>query len=73
MFKNIIIIILVFLLCSLMFQNKENIKLIAKDLADTKDLVVGGGLQSPEGTYHFMSKVHRLIELQEQLYFQREL
>ena len=36
---------------------------------DLQDLVVGGGLQSPEGTYHFMSKVHRLIELQEQLYF----
>ena len=42
MFKNIIIIILVFLLCSLMFKNKENIKLIAKDLAETKALVVGG-------------------------------
>ena len=40
MFKNIIIIILVFLLCSLLFQNKENVNLLVKDLADTKDLVV---------------------------------
>ena len=42
MFKNIIIIILVFMLCSLMLQNKDNVKLIAKDLADTKNLVVDG-------------------------------
>ena len=40
MFKNIIIIILVFLLCSLLFQNKENVNLLVKDLADTKELVV---------------------------------
>ena len=42
MFKNIIIIILVFLLCSLLFQNKENVNLLVKDLADTKELVVDG-------------------------------
>ena len=40
MFKNIIIIILVFLLCSLLFQNKENVNLLVKDLADTKELVI---------------------------------
>jgi len=42
MFKNIIIIILVFLLCSLLFQNKENVNLLVKDLADTKELVIDG-------------------------------
>ena len=42
MFKNIIIIILVFLLCSLLFQNKENVNILVKDLADTKELVVDG-------------------------------
>jgi len=42
MFKNIIIVILVFLLCSLLFQNKENVNLLVKDLADTKELVVDG-------------------------------
>ena len=42
MFKNVVIIILVFLLCSLLFQNKENVNLLVKDLADTKELVVDG-------------------------------
>ena len=42
MFKNIVIVILVFLLCSLLFQNKENVNLLVKDLADTKELVVDG-------------------------------
>ena len=42
MFKNIIIVILVFLLCSLLFQNKENVNNLVKDLADTKELVVDG-------------------------------
>ena len=42
MFKNIIIVILVFLLCSLLFQNKENVNILVKDLADTKELVVDG-------------------------------
>ena len=42
MFKNIVIIILVFLLCSLLFQNKENVNILVKDLTDTKDLVIDG-------------------------------
>ena len=42
MFKNFIIVILVFLLCSLLFQNKENVNILVKDLADTKELVVDG-------------------------------
>ena len=42
MFKNVVIIILVFLLCSLLFQNKENVNLLVKDLADTKELVIDG-------------------------------
>ena len=42
MFKNIVIVILVFLSCSLLFQNKENVNLLVKDLADTKELVVDG-------------------------------
>ena len=40
MFKNVVIIILVFLLCSLLFQNKKNVDILVKDLADTKALVV---------------------------------
>jgi len=42
MFKNVVIIILVFLLCSLLFQNKENVNILVKDLVDTKELVVDG-------------------------------
>ena len=42
MFKNFIIIILIFFLCSLLFQNKENVNLLVKDLADTKELVIDG-------------------------------
>lgn len=36
---------------------------------DLQDLVMSGGLNSPSGTHQFISKVHRMIELQEQLYF----
>ena len=42
MFKNFIIVVLVFILCSLLFQNKENVNILVKDLADTKELVVDG-------------------------------
>ena len=42
MFKNFIIIILVFCLCSLLFQNKENVNILVKDLSDTKKLAVKG-------------------------------
>jgi hypothetical protein len=42
MFKNVVIIILIFLLCSLLFQNKENVNLLVKDLVDTKELVIDG-------------------------------
>ena len=42
MFKNLIIIILVFCLCSLLFQNKENVNILVKDLADAKELVDTG-------------------------------
>ena len=42
MFKNLIIIILVFCLCSLLFQNKENVNILVKDLSDTKKLAVKG-------------------------------
>ena len=42
MFKNFIIVILIFILCSLLFQNKENVNILVKDLADTKELVVDG-------------------------------
>ena len=42
MFKNIVIVILVFLLCSLLFQNRENVNILVKDMADTKELVVDG-------------------------------
>ena len=42
MFKNLIILLLIFLLGSLLFQNKENVNILAKDLANTKELVVDG-------------------------------
>ena len=42
MFKNFVIVILIFILCSLLFQNKENVNILVKDLADTKELVVDG-------------------------------
>ena len=42
MFKNLIIIILVFCLCSLLFQNKENVNILVKDLAEAKELVDNG-------------------------------
>ena len=42
MYKNFIIVILIFLLCSLLFQNKENVDILVKDLVDTKELVVDG-------------------------------
>ena len=34
---------------------------------DLQDLILGGGLKTPEGNVEFMSKVHRMIELKEQL------
>lgn len=42
MYKNIVIIILVFLLCSLLFQNKKNINILMGNVADTKEMVVDG-------------------------------
>ena len=42
MYKNIVIIILVFLLCSLCFQNRENVDILIGNMADTKELVVDG-------------------------------
>ena len=40
MFKNLIIIFLIFMLGSLLFQNKKNVKIIAGNLAVAKELVV---------------------------------
>ena len=42
MFKNFIIVILVLLLCSLLFQNKQNVNILVENMAETKDLVVDG-------------------------------
>jgi hypothetical protein len=42
MFKNFIIVVLVLTLCSLLFQNKENVNILVKDVAATKELVVKG-------------------------------
>jgi hypothetical protein len=42
MLKNLIILLLFFLLGSLLFQNKENVNILVKDLADTKEMVVDG-------------------------------
>ena len=42
MFKTFIIVILVFLLCSLLFQNKQNVNILVENMAETKDLVVDG-------------------------------
>ena len=40
MFKNLIIIFLILMLGSLLFQNKKNVKIIAGNLAVAKELVV---------------------------------
>lgn len=42
MFKNIIIIFLFFLLCSLLIQKPDNAKLLIKDLATSKEMVIEG-------------------------------
>ena len=42
MYKNVVIIILVFLLCSLCFQNRENVDILIGNMAETKDKVVKG-------------------------------
>ena len=42
MFKNFIIILLFFLLCSLLIQKPDNAKLLIKDLATSKEMVVDG-------------------------------
>ena len=42
MIKNLIILLLLFLLGSLLFQNKKNVDILVEDLVDTKELVVGG-------------------------------
>ena len=42
MFKNIIIAALVVVILNLLVQNKANVDILAKDLANTKDLVVDG-------------------------------
>ena len=42
MFKNIIIAVLIVVILNLLVQNKENVNILAKDLANTKDLVVDG-------------------------------
>jgi hypothetical protein len=42
MFKNIIIIFLFFLLCSLLIQKPDNAKLLIQDLATSKEMVMDG-------------------------------
>ena len=42
MFKNIIIIFLFFLLCSLLIQKPDNAELLIKDLATSKEMVIEG-------------------------------
>ena len=42
MFKNFIIIFLFFLLCSLLIQKPDNAKLLIRDLATSKEMVMDG-------------------------------
>ena len=42
MFKNFIIILLFFLLCSLLIQKPDNAKLLIQDLATSKEMVMDG-------------------------------
>lgn len=42
MFKNIIILILGFLLCSLLYQDKNNVTLLKNEVGTMSDLVVDG-------------------------------
>ena len=58
---------------SMRFFDNDVVRAQAAELVETnedlQDLILGGGLKTPEGNVEFMSKVHRMIELQEQLYF----
>jgi len=42
MFKNIIIVILVLMLCSLFGHNKKNVDILVEDMSDVKNGVVDG-------------------------------
>ena len=48
MYKNIVIIILVFLLCSLCFQNKQNVDILIGNIAETTEKVVSGTIYLKE-------------------------
>ena len=58
---------------SMRFFDNDVVRAQAAELVETnedlQDLIASGRLNSPEGNLQFMSKVHILIELQEQLYF----
>ena len=58
---------------SMRFFDNDVVRAQAAELVETnedlQDLILDGGLKTPEGNIEFMSKVHRMIELQEQLYF----
>jgi len=42
MIKNIVILFLFFILCSLLFQNKKNVDILVEDLATTKENIDDG-------------------------------
>ena len=58
---------------SMRFFDNDVVRAQAAELVETnedlQDLILDGGLKTTEGNIEFMSKVHRMIELQEQLYF----
>ena len=39
MFKNFIIVVLVFILCSLLFQNKQNVDILVENMAETTEKI----------------------------------
>ena len=65
MFKNLIIIFLILMLGSLLFQNKKNVKIIAGNLAVAKELVVETKDFVVDGTNYVTKAFEKEFSVQE--------
>ena len=69
MFKNVIILILIFLLCSLLIQKPNNAELLIKNVAQIKAMVV-------DGTYYlrnaFIKEFPVIDEAEDKKVFRKE-
>ncbi len=64
MLKNIIILFLIYLLCSLLFQNKKNVDILVEDLATTKEKVIDGADYVKETFEEKFSKEEPMIKFE---------